>query len=187
MINKANNKDYAHPVLRLLAQIFDLLLFWTIFVVGVYYLSASTNVYSLLDRALMVVLLLLLSGVFMNIVISYMESMLGGTFGKLIFGLRIIDSGSNFLTFRMALFRNYIAKSVSGLLFGAGYLWIIKDSDRQGWHDMIVDSYVINKNRNYIYFGLISTIILLVLLLLLISSTLNMFTSKWEFFSRLFV
>jgi uncharacterized RDD family membrane protein YckC len=45
--------------------------------------------------------------------------------------------------FGTMLVREWIGKWISGLIFGLGYLWILIDKDRQGWHDKLVSTYVV--------------------------------------------
>jgi|GEM_PF-680619 len=67
----------------------------------------------------------------------------GLTPGKLILGMRVIrTTGEQAGFWRMAL-REIIGKWVSGLVFYLGYLWMLWDKDRQGWHDKIADTLVV--------------------------------------------
>jgi uncharacterized RDD family membrane protein YckC len=43
------------------------------------------------------------------------------------------------------LLREIVGKWVSGILFGLGYLWAIRDKDGQAWHDKIAGTVVIRK------------------------------------------
>ena len=36
-----------------------------------------------------------------------------------------------------------IGMIISSQIFGLGYLWILIDKDKQGWHDKIADTYVV--------------------------------------------
>ena len=47
--------------------------------------------------------------------------------------------------FFMMLVREWAAKWVSGLAFGMGFVWILFDRDRQGWHDKLMSTYVVEK------------------------------------------
>ncbi len=65
------------------------------------------------------------------------------TLGKMLTGLKITDEDGKPLTFKRNLFRHSIGYQFSGLLFGLGFLAIIKDSNKQGWHDHAVGSKVV--------------------------------------------
>ena len=41
------------------------------------------------------------------------------------------------------LVREWIGKPISMVVFCLGYLWILIDQDNQGWHDKLVDTYVV--------------------------------------------
>jgi len=41
------------------------------------------------------------------------------------------------------LFREWIGKWISALVFLAGFLWIILDKENQGWHDKLASTYVV--------------------------------------------
>ena len=67
----------------------------------------------------------------------------GLTPGKLILGMRVIrTTGERAGFWRMAL-REIIGKFVSAIVILLGFLWIIFDKDRQGWHDKIADTLVV--------------------------------------------
>ncbi len=66
----------------------------------------------------------------------------GTTPGKRTLGLWVIkEDGSSAGFFRM-LGRETIGKWLSALVLLMGYIWILIDKDRQGWHDKLVGSYV---------------------------------------------
>lgn len=67
----------------------------------------------------------------------------GGTPGKLLTGLRVTGEDGKPLTFKRLLFRHTIGYQLSGLLLGLGFGAVIKDVNKQGWHDKTVGSQVI--------------------------------------------
>lgn len=67
----------------------------------------------------------------------------GGTPGKLLTGLRVVGEDGRSLTFKRLLFRHTIGYQLSGLLLGLGFGAVIKDVNKQGWHDKTVGSQVI--------------------------------------------
>jgi uncharacterized RDD family membrane protein YckC len=67
----------------------------------------------------------------------------GMTPGKWFMGIYVIDhEGDPAGLFRM-LVREWLAKPISGLVFGLGFLWILIDRDNQGWHDQLAGTYVV--------------------------------------------
>ena len=67
------------------------------------------------------------------------------TIGKAILGLQVISSvdGSPVGVWKMLL-REVFAKKASAAIFGLGYLWILIDDKNRGWHDKIVETYVVD-------------------------------------------
>jgi uncharacterized RDD family membrane protein YckC len=76
--------------------------------------------------------------------IVYLEGVHGGTPGKLILGLRIVDAKGKFIGMPNALLR-YVASTLSALILCIGYLMIAFNSRKQGLHDKIAGTYVIWK------------------------------------------
>jgi uncharacterized RDD family membrane protein YckC len=68
--------------------------------------------------------------------------MTGQTPGKALMGLRIICLDGKHLSLTRAI-RRYLAYWVSAVPFFFGFLWILLDEQRQGWHDEIAGTYVI--------------------------------------------
>jgi uncharacterized RDD family membrane protein YckC len=66
----------------------------------------------------------------------------GMTPGKALLGVRIVRLDGHPMTFRIS-FRRYFGYVVSFLGFGMGYLWILIDNRRQGWHDKIAGTCVV--------------------------------------------
>ncbi len=65
--------------------------------------------------------------------------------GKAILGLQVVSSknGKPF-RFWMMMLREFIVKSASSYVFLLGYIWILIDDKNRGWHDKILDSYVVD-------------------------------------------
>jgi uncharacterized RDD family membrane protein YckC len=67
----------------------------------------------------------------------------GSTLGQLLFGLRVVRAdGSQFLSFPQVVVR-VIGFYISMAVFFLGFLWILIDSGRRGWHDMLARTKVI--------------------------------------------
>lgn len=67
------------------------------------------------------------------------------TIGKAILGLQVISSvdGQPIGIWKMIL-REWFAKKASGAVFLLGYIWILIDDKNRGWHDKIMDTYVVD-------------------------------------------
>ena len=69
-------------------------------------------------------------------------TLVGRTPGKLLLGLRVISRNGRPITFWQAL-RRYVGYFLSAIAIYIGYLWILIDNRRQGWHDKLAGTYVV--------------------------------------------
>jgi uncharacterized RDD family membrane protein YckC len=69
----------------------------------------------------------------------------GTTPGKNMLGMDVIHESGRTAGFGRMLVREWIGKLISGMVFGLGYIWILIDPDRQGWHDKLVSTYVVKR------------------------------------------
>jgi len=65
----------------------------------------------------------------------------GRTWGMAGFGLTVVNEAGGFVTKRAAR-RRYAASILSALAFGVGFLSIVWDKQRQGWHDKMTKTWV---------------------------------------------
>lgn len=72
----------------------------------------------------------------------------GTTPGKYLLGMYVVKESGARAGFWTMLFREWIGKAISGLVFGIGYLWIFLDKERQAWHDKIASTYVAEKTTS---------------------------------------
>lgn len=70
------------------------------------------------------------------------------TFGGIVCQLRVIRLDGSSLRFVDALVRG-IASIFSLAVLGLGCLWIVRDEERQSWHDKIAGTYVVSVPRNW--------------------------------------
>ena len=72
----------------------------------------------------------------------------GATPGKLIFGLRVVDTetGGN-IGYGKTFLRQYVGGFVCTLTLGIGYLMVAFRSDKRGLHDMIAGTRVLRVSR----------------------------------------
>ncbi len=65
------------------------------------------------------------------------------TIGKHLLGMTVVSSRSGTgVGWGMMFVREIIGKSISGFIFALGYLWILIDSQHQGWHDKLIGAVV---------------------------------------------
>lgn len=72
----------------------------------------------------------------------------GTTVGGIICQLRVIRTDGQPLRFMDALVRG-LSGMFSIAVFGLGCFWILRDPERQAWHDKIAGTYVVKVPRNY--------------------------------------
>jgi uncharacterized RDD family membrane protein YckC len=95
-------------------------------------LSTSEN--SLRDSILLVITLIYHIGF-----LTYQ----GATPGQKIVHIRVVDTDYRKIRFLRVLLRETFGTIVASFIFYLGYLWILFDKKKQGWHDKIADTYVI--------------------------------------------
>lgn len=67
------------------------------------------------------------------------------TLGKAALGLQVVSSKDGKpIGFWKMLFREWFVKPASGSVFVLGYIWILIDERNRGWHDKILDTYVVD-------------------------------------------
>jgi uncharacterized RDD family membrane protein YckC len=72
----------------------------------------------------------------------------GTTPGGMICQLRVVRTDGKALEFSEALVRG-LTGIISLAVVGLGFLWILRDPDRQGWHDRVAGTYVVKVPRAY--------------------------------------
>lgn len=135
--------DNANFWLRLLASALDGQLFSIPSVLILAYVASSSNLPELGTRlvifAAIVFALFSLLFLYTTLTTYYW----GGTFGKLLTGLRVTGENGKPLSFKRLFFRQTVGYQFSSILFFLGFLSVLKDPNKQGWHDKAVGSRVI--------------------------------------------
>ena len=67
----------------------------------------------------------------------------GTTPGKHLLHMRVIKANGADAGFLTMLGREWIGKWISGMVFSLGYIWILIDREHQGWHDKLLETYVV--------------------------------------------
>ena len=155
--------NYAGFWIRWFAQAVDTLIWLTDFFVPLYLLSmfGSNSIDSFVPGFLWFLLYVLFAGGLVKFFLHpYLISKIGGGLGKLVCGLEITNQDGSRLTYKNALFREFIAKIASNALLGYGYYAIFKHPQKQAWHDSLAGTYVIKK-----YNGFLSGLMVMILFL----------------------
>ena len=71
----------------------------------------------------------------------------GQTPGKMLLGLHVVDANGLRPSLKQVFLREVIGKAISALALLIGFLWIIWDPKKRGWHDYIGGTYVIKRGR----------------------------------------
>lgn len=72
----------------------------------------------------------------------------GTTFGKSYMRLQIVDETTRKpLEFKKMVLRQTIGMLVSSVILNIGFIWVVIDRDRQGWHDKIFNDVVIDLSK----------------------------------------
>lgn len=101
-------------------------------------MAANMHYYSTMWPAMLLILVL---GVLYFAVCE--SSAWQGTLGKLALGIRVTDLQGRRISFSRALGR-YFAKILSAIILGIGFLMVAWTQRKQGLHDMICDTLVLN-------------------------------------------
>jgi uncharacterized RDD family membrane protein YckC len=72
----------------------------------------------------------------------------GTTVGGIIMQLRVVKVDGAPIRFVDALVRG-LSAIFSAVVLGLGFLWILRDPERQAWHDRIAGTYVVKVPRNW--------------------------------------
>jgi uncharacterized RDD family membrane protein YckC len=83
----------------------------------------------------------------LSIVISigyfvYFWTSSGQTIGHSIMKIKVVTVDGGKLDMGKAILR-YVGYLISGAIIGLGFLWVLFDANKQGWHDKIAGTYVV--------------------------------------------
>jgi uncharacterized RDD family membrane protein YckC len=72
----------------------------------------------------------------------YFWTSTGATPGDQVMGLRVVSTDGSPISYGKAFIR-WIGYIISIIPIGLGFLWVIWDANKQGWHDKIAGTYVV--------------------------------------------
>lgn len=169
MTNKAS------PSLRLVAFLIDVCCISAFYFLSAWYIVAASNLEQLFGRTVFVFIFFLFALIVLNpLYFVFATSRWGGTLGKLITGIEVVDERGRRISFTRAFYRNYVGYAVSSIFFYLGFIWVAIDKERRGWHDMIANTFVVVKKPGGILVGLI------LLFLLICANVLIGFQIYWQ-------
>ena len=147
---------YASFWQRLIAHLVDLGIGYALFIWLLTNISSKTTVSDIFSGFLSYFIIAIWYGVIYLLAQSFLISRFGGTVGKLLTGIKITDQNGDNLTFLKAIFREAGLKRISVFLFGLGFWWMIKDKEKQTWHDKAANSYVVTTNSTLTVVGILA-------------------------------
>ena len=68
-----------------------------------------------------------------------------GTFGKQLMKIKVVDEYGSRMSLNQSASRN-LCKIFSHLAFSIGFLWLLFDKQRQGWHDKLTKTFVVSND-----------------------------------------
>jgi len=139
--------NYAGFVSRLIAFGVDVAVVTFVLIVLTWLVNTVLVLFSLDELAAMeTILKILVSGAFALLFSAsyfiFFWTLASMTPGKLLMGLRIVTAGGHPLTFGRAV-RRMLGYIVSIAVIFLGFVWILIDNRRQGWHDKIAGTFVV--------------------------------------------
>jgi uncharacterized RDD family membrane protein YckC len=131
--------SYAGFTRRLLAFIIDRILIWLLFSVVLGY-AEGISIYSIgsLFGAQTIVVEILVMVYFVACETSSWQ----GTLGKRLLNMKVVSEQYQKVTAAQAMWR-FTWKYLSAFVFLLGFIWVIFDARKQGWHDKLAHTYVI--------------------------------------------
>ena len=133
-LSGTRNKEYAGFWIRLVGAFLDGIL------IGIPAIIALLVIAFLISRLAAIVVSF---GVLALVV--YLEGVKGGTPGKLILRLRIVNDKGQAIGWAKSILRN-VGKGISSMILGIGFFMIGWTSNKQGLHDMIAGTYVVRED-----------------------------------------
>ena len=135
---------------RFIAFIIDRFILWVVLSLIVSYILGVSNSFqnfdynidmynwgNLFSRQFLVTELLLMA----YFVVSETSSW-QATIGKRMMGMKVVTTNYQKLEIKDAILR-YLSKYLSMAVMGLGFIWIIFDDKKQGWHDKIANTFII--------------------------------------------
>jgi len=155
-------KQPASHIKRFLAFWIDILISVVLLFLLVVKVAESNTLSTFLDNLFTSIMILLLCPLLLQLFQAYMTFKYGGSIGKLICGLQVVNKDNKNISLPLSVFRAFISPIISGTVIYAGYFWILKDPERRGWHDLALGTRVIERNKNGLLYGGVTFITLFI-------------------------
>lgn len=101
--------------------------------------------------------------------------------GKLLAGLQIGREDGKKLKFSDALMRFPVGYTVSGLCLSLGFLWIIKDEKKKGFHDHFANTVVVKKHSSLPLFFALPLLLITYLIIFFLTIQIGINNNLWGY------
>lgn len=180
-------RDVSPNLHRFIAFFIDLFIKLGITLGWVMFVSKSNTIEQFMNTLLWVIIFSILSGFLIEAIITpLLISEFGGSLGKIITGIEIVNTSGERLSYWKAFFRNYVGYIISGIFFSLGFIWILIDKDHRGWHDLVSNTYVKLVRKSGWIIGLLSLIVIMFANIFMSSLILQNFSSNKQIYTDLF-
>lgn len=180
-------KDVSPNLQRFIAFFIDLFIKLGITLGWVMYISKASTIEQFMNTLLWIIIFSILSGFLIDAIITpLLISEFGGSLGKILVGIEIVNTSGKRLSYWKAVFRNYIGYIISGIFLCLGFIWILIDKDHRGWHDLISDTYVKLVRKSGWIIGLLSLTVIMFVNIFVLSLTIQNFSSNKQIYTDLF-
>ena len=96
----------------------------------------------------------------------YFTHKFGGTIGKLLFGLRIVDGSGAYIDKATAFWRMTVGYTISSTFLGLGYFWAFRKKEDLTWHDRFLGTKVLTVGKPI--WGIVALVLLKILFIVLL-------------------
>lgn len=143
------NYKKAGFAIRFLATIEELLLTGIFYFGLLYFFTLGSNQNNFAQKTVLVgtaiLMFLFLTPPICAFYYVILTNKFGGTVGKLIFQLRVVEENSTkFIDKKTAFYRTVLGYIFSGKFFGLGFYQTIRHKDKRAWHDELFETRVIS-------------------------------------------
>ena len=83
------------------------------------------------------------AGVWSLVYFVVLTGAFGATLGKMALGMKVVGADGAKVGIGAVLMREVVGKIVSAVVVLIGFVWILVDDNRQGWHDKIGKTFVV--------------------------------------------
>ncbi len=89
-------------------------------------------------------LTIVIMALFQFLYFGYMWSRDGQSFGMKLMNMKVVEQGTEGpISFLRGGLRGTIGYWISSIIFGLGFIWAAFDSNKEGWHDKIFNTWVV--------------------------------------------